>query len=243
MALTFVAKSQKSQMAAIATLPSQKCSNFALLRKSPSGKAGAETIDVTKLDRQGRENLVKKVLATNDQDNNKLLSAIKERLDRVGIKVPNVEVQFENLNVVSKVQTGSRALPTLINFSRNAIEDDSALRASKLGQIYSTFSSGSDLKKSGKITYNGELTVIETLDFAARCQGASEGFGAYMEDLARLEKERNICLSPEIGIYEGYQLKSKNELFLASGEGRGLCNINPLEAISVKCNVVLHIKR
>ncbi|KAF4371622.1 hypothetical protein F8388_003232 [Cannabis sativa] len=190
----------------IATLPSQKCSNFALLRKSPSGKACAETIDVTKLDRQGRENLVKKVLATNDQDNNKLLSAIKERLDRVGIKVPNVEVQFENLNVVSKVQTGSRALPTLINFSRNAIEyldlfenvsgkttlfnyskrhqggcearkDDSALRASKLGQIYSTFSSGSDLKKSGKITYNGELTVIETLDFAARCQGASEGFG------------------------------------------------------------------
>ncbi|KAM6597357.1 hypothetical protein CsatA_007881 [Cannabis sativa] len=69
--------------AAIARLPSQKRSNFALLRKSPSGKAGAETIDVTKLDRQGRENLVKKALATNDQDNNKLLSAIKERLDRV----------------------------------------------------------------------------------------------------------------------------------------------------------------
>ncbi|KAF4379162.1 hypothetical protein G4B88_010556 [Cannabis sativa] len=177
-----------------------------------------QTIDVTKLDRQGRENLVKKVLATNDQDNNKLLSAIKERLDRVGIKVPNVEVRFENLNVV--------------------VKDDSALRASKLGQIYSTFSSGNNLKKSGKITYNGELTVRETLDFAARCQGASEGFGAYMEDLAQLEKERNIRPSPEIGIYEGYQLKSKNELFLASGEGRGLCNINPLEAIFTKCNVV-----
>lgn len=31
---------------------------------------------------------------------------------------------------------------------------------------------------------------------------------------------------------------SDNELFLASGEGTGLCNVNPLEAIAGKCNVV-----
>uniref|UniRef100_A0A803PVF3 ABC transporter domain-containing protein n=2 Tax=Cannabis sativa TaxID=3483 RepID=A0A803PVF3_CANSA len=244
--------------AAIARLPSQKRSNFALLRKSPSGKAGAETIDVTKLDRQGRENLVKKALATNDQDNNKLLSAIKERLDRVGIKVPNVEVRFENLNVVAKVQTGSRALPTLINFSRNAVESiltclricqpkrhsltilndiSGVVKPGRMTLLLGPPGSGkstlllalagkldSNLKKSGKITYNGhelnefcvqrtsayigqtenhiaELTVRETLDFAARCQGASEGFGAYMEDLARLEKERNIRPSPEIDAF------------------------------------------
>lgn len=30
----------------------------------------------------------------------------------------------------------------------------------------------------------------------------------------------------------------KNELFLASGDGRGLTNVNPLEAIAGKCNVV-----
>ncbi|XP_062085164.1 ABC transporter G family member 31 [Humulus lupulus] len=244
--------------AAIARLPSQKRSHFALLRKSPSGKQGTETIDVTKLDREGRESLVKKALATNDQDNNKLLSAIKDRLNRVGIEVPNVEVRFENLNVVAKVQTGSRALPTLINFSRNAIESiltslricqpkrhsltilndiSGVVKPGRMTLLLGPPGSGkstlllalagkldSNLKKTGKITYNGheldefcvqrtsayigqtenhiaELTVRETLDFAARCQGASEGFAAYMEDLAQLEKERSIRPSPEIDAF------------------------------------------
>ncbi|KAE8055599.1 hypothetical protein FH972_012428 [Carpinus fangiana] len=81
-----------------------------------------------------------------------------------------------------------------------------------------------NLKQSGSITYNGhrhdgfcvqrtsayisqtdnhlaELTVRESLDFAARCQGASEGFSGYIEDLDRLEKERNIRPSPEIDAF------------------------------------------
>lgn len=80
------------------------------------------------------------------------------------------------------------------------------------------------LQKSGSITYNGhkldefcvqrtsayisqtdnhiaELTVRETLDFAARCQGASEGFAAYMKDLVKLEKEKNIRPDPEIDAF------------------------------------------
>lgn len=73
--------------AAIERLPSQKRSTTAFLRRSPSEKGGGnpcvtETIDVRKLDRTARELLVKKALATNDQDNYRLLSAIKERLDR-----------------------------------------------------------------------------------------------------------------------------------------------------------------
>ncbi|KAK4762338.1 hypothetical protein SAY86_008106 [Trapa natans] len=47
----------------------------------------------------------------------------------------------------------------------------------------------------------GELTVRETFDFAARYQGASEGFGEYIKDLTRLEKERNIHPSPEIDAF------------------------------------------
>lgn len=39
------------------------------------------------------------------------------------------------------------------------------------------------------------------MDFAARCQGASEGFAGYMKDLARLEKERNIRPCPEIDAF------------------------------------------
>lgn len=77
--------------AAIERLPSQKQSNFALLTRSPSeitsssdnhGANTTETIDVRKLDKNERELVVKKALATDDQDNFKLLSGIKERLDR-----------------------------------------------------------------------------------------------------------------------------------------------------------------
>ncbi|KAK0605209.1 hypothetical protein LWI29_024220 [Acer saccharum] len=221
--------------AALARLPSQKQGNFALLRRMPSGVAGeteeyakTETVDVRKLSRSRREQVVKKAFATNDQDNYRLLSAIKERLDRVGLEVPKVEVRFKNLKVVADVQTGSRALPTLINVTRDTLRmtlllgppgsGKSTLLLALAGKL------DSNLEKSGNVTYNGhhlhefhvqrtsayisqtdnhipELTVRETLDFAARYQGSSEGFAGYMKDLAHLEKERKIRPSPEIDAF------------------------------------------
>ncbi|KAF3454238.1 hypothetical protein FNV43_RR04685 [Rhamnella rubrinervis] len=108
--------------AAISRLPSQKRSNYALLKRTASEQGDTETIDVRKLDREIRELLVKKALATSEQDNYKLLSAIKERFDRVGLAVPSVEVRFQNLNVTANIQVGSRALPTLLNYARNVFE-------------------------------------------------------------------------------------------------------------------------
>ncbi|TYI18829.1 hypothetical protein ES332_A07G120300v1 [Gossypium tomentosum] len=78
---------------AISRLPSMKQGRFAILKRISSEiehdteggereSGTAETIDVTRLDRSRRELVVKKALATDDQDNYKLLSAIKDRLDR-----------------------------------------------------------------------------------------------------------------------------------------------------------------
>ncbi|KAF5739187.1 ABC transporter G family member 31 [Tripterygium wilfordii] len=251
--------------AALDKLPSQKRGNYAVLRRGSSekgtgedGVANAETVDVRKLTRSKREFVVKEALATNEQDNYRLLSAIKERLDRVGLEVPKVEVRFENLNIQANVQIGSRALPTLINAARDTIENiltglrlfrprrhsltilnnvNGVVKPGRMTLLLGPPGSGKsslllalagkldkNLKKSRDITYNGhnlnefcvqrtsayisqtdnhiaELTVRETLDFAARCQGASEGFGGYMDDLARLEKERNIRPSPEIDAF------------------------------------------
>ncbi|XP_059660861.1 ABC transporter G family member 31 [Cornus florida] len=248
--------------AALGRLPSQKRTNFALLRRSASesdsGEEKTETIDVRKLDRFNRELVVRNALATSEQDNFKLLSAIKERLDRVGIEVPKVEVRFEHLTITANVQVGSRALPTLVNFTRDKFERvltglkifrprrhaltildnlSGSVKPGRMTLLLGPPGSGkstlllalagkldSGLKKSGSITYNGhklddfcvqrtsayisqtdnhiaELTVRETLDFAARCQGANEGYGGYMEDLTRLEKERNIRPSPEIDAF------------------------------------------
>ncbi|KAJ0020425.1 hypothetical protein Pint_32556 [Pistacia integerrima] len=247
---------------AITRLPSQQRGNFALLKRAPSeyseGDARTETIDVRKLSRRHRELVVEKAFATNDQDNYNLLSAIKKRLDRVGLEVPKVEVRFQNLKVVANVQTGSRALPTLINVTRDVIEKfltglrifrpqryalnilndiSGVVKPGRMTLLLGPPGSGkstlllalsgkldSNLKKSGDITYNGkklnefcvqrtsayisqtdnhiaELTVRETFDFAARCQGASEGFAGYMKDLTRLEKERNIRPSSAVDAF------------------------------------------
>lgn len=83
---------EELQMAALLRLPTQKRANLALVRNQ-SSRAGnttgsrrkntkLEQIDVRKLNRIHRERVVKDALATNDQDNYKLLSAIKERLNR-----------------------------------------------------------------------------------------------------------------------------------------------------------------
>jgi len=41
---------------------------------------------------------------------------------RVGVTQPSVEVRFEDLSVNADVYVGSRALPSLINFTRNIVE-------------------------------------------------------------------------------------------------------------------------
>ncbi|KAL6643455.1 hypothetical protein ACP70R_018221 [Stipagrostis hirtigluma subsp. patula] len=80
------------------------------------------------------------------------------------------------------------------------------------------------LKKSGQVTYNGtsldefcvqrtsayisqtdnhigELTVRETIDFAAKCQGASETWRECLKELVQREKERGIRPTPEIDAF------------------------------------------
>ncbi|XP_066345250.1 ABC transporter G family member 51 isoform X1 [Miscanthus floridulus] len=80
------------------------------------------------------------------------------------------------------------------------------------------------LKKSGEVTYNGtsltefcvqrtsayisqtdnhigELTVRETLDFAAKCQGASENYQECLKELCDLEGKRGIRPNPEIDAF------------------------------------------
>ncbi|KAL5806630.1 hypothetical protein ACOSQ4_029363 [Xanthoceras sorbifolium] len=245
--------------AVLARLPSQKQGNFSLLRRTWSefagdgGDAKTETVDL----------VVKKAFATNDQDNYVLLSTIKERVDRVGLVLPKVEVRLQNLKVVANVQIGSRALPTLINAIRDTLEVfyftffhyyfflciyvlnyltilndiSGVIKSGRMTLLLGPPGSGkstlllalagkldSNLEKGGNITYNGhkldefhvqrtsayisqtdnhiaELTVRETLDFAARFQGSSEGFAGYMKGLTSLEKEKNIRPSPEIDAF------------------------------------------
>ncbi|KAI4305245.1 hypothetical protein L6164_028622 [Bauhinia variegata] len=179
-------------------------------------------------------------------------------LTRVGLEVPKIEVRYNNLTVVADVQVGSRALPTLTNYMRDAIENiltwlrickpdrhsltilnivNGVIKPRRITLLLGPPGSGKstlllalagklnhNLHKSGSITYNGhelhefcvqrtsayinqtdnhtaEMTVRETFDFAARCQGASDKYAGYVNDLAHLEKERDIHPNLEIDAY------------------------------------------
>lgn len=89
---------EELQMAALLRLPTQKRINIALMRKpstellrsnssssitgSSTKKRKMEQVDVRKLSRNHRQHLVKEALATSEQDNYKLLSAINQRFKR-----------------------------------------------------------------------------------------------------------------------------------------------------------------
>ncbi|KAJ9542752.1 hypothetical protein OSB04_029258 [Centaurea solstitialis] len=74
--------------------------------------------------RQSKEQqeLLDRVVESVDEDHEKFLQKIKERIDRVGIEIPKVEVRYENLCVQGDVYVGHRALPSLFNATFNFIE-------------------------------------------------------------------------------------------------------------------------
>lgn len=105
---------EELQWAALSRLPSQKRINYAVLRASssrprPPTEGGATAIstenlvDVRKLSRSRREQVVKKALATNDQDNFRLLAAIKERLDRFRILIINFPFLMPSLQTSQEI--------------------------------------------------------------------------------------------------------------------------------------------
>ncbi|XP_031474141.1 pleiotropic drug resistance protein 1-like [Nymphaea colorata] len=88
-----------------------------------SGVAGdLAEVDVRKLGFVERKNLLDRLVRVAEEDNEKFLLQLKDRIDRVGIDIPLIDVRFENLNVDTEVYVGSRGLPTLLNTAVNVLE-------------------------------------------------------------------------------------------------------------------------
>ncbi|KAJ1438250.1 P-loop containing nucleoside triphosphate hydrolase [Sesbania bispinosa] len=81
-----------------------------------------EEVDIKKLGLTERKILLEKLVNIADEDNEKFLLKLRERMDRVGLDIPTVEVRFEHLNVEARVYVGGRALPSLLNFYVNVLE-------------------------------------------------------------------------------------------------------------------------
>ncbi|KAF5456683.1 hypothetical protein F2P56_026134 [Juglans regia] len=217
----------------------------------------AREIDIKTLGLLERKALLDGLVEIAEKDNEKFLLKLKDRIDRVGLDIPTVEVRFEHLNVEAEIYVGSRALPTICNFLVNMLEGflnnlpihqsrkiplpilqdvSGIIKPKRMTLLLGPPSSGKttlllalagkldkDLKFSGSVTYNGygmkdfvpqrtsayvsqhdlhigEMTVRETLAFAARCQGVGPRYETLAE-LLRREKAANIKPDPDLDIY------------------------------------------
>lgn len=87
-----------------------------------NGKVNYEEVDITKLGVEEKKHLLESIIKTAEEDNENFLHKMRDRIDRVGIEIPKIEVRFENLSVEGDAYDGTRALPTLVNATLNVIE-------------------------------------------------------------------------------------------------------------------------
>ncbi|XP_024968958.1 ABC transporter G family member 35-like isoform X4 [Cynara cardunculus var. scolymus] len=214
-------------------------------------------MEVRDLDANARQHFIDNFFKVAEDDNEKFLTKFRDRVDKVGITLPTVEVRFQNLSIEADCYVGNRALPSLPNATRNSIESflgsigislskktkitilkdaSGIIKPSRMVLLLGPPSSGKttlllalagkldpSLKVEGEITYNGhkltefeprktsayisqndvhvgEMTVKETLDFAARCQGIGSRLDLLAE-LARREKQAGIFPEAELDLF------------------------------------------
>nr|XP_023885614.1 pleiotropic drug resistance protein 3-like isoform X1 [Quercus suber]POE69405.1 pleiotropic drug resistance protein 3 [Quercus suber] len=218
---------------------------------------GKHMVDVTKLGAQERHIFIEKLIKHIENDNLQLLQKLRRRIDKVGVKLPTVEVRYENLCVDAECEVvHGKPLPTLWNTLKSTISGLAKLPGSKTQQakisIIKDVSgiikpgrmtlllgppacgkttlllalSGKlshSLKVSGEISYNGylleefvpqktaayvsqhdlhipEMTVRETLDFSACCQGVGSRVDI-IKEVTQREKQEEIIPDPDVDAY------------------------------------------
>ncbi|GFS35354.1 pleiotropic drug resistance 12 [Actinidia rufa] len=102
----------------------EKLPTFARIRRGilTEEKGQTREIDVKKLGVIEKRNLLERLVRIAEEDNEKFLLKLKQRIDRVGVDLPTIEVRFEHLSVDAEAYVGSRALPTIFNFFINGVE-------------------------------------------------------------------------------------------------------------------------
>ncbi|CAN8269239.1 unnamed protein product [Cochlearia groenlandica] len=82
-------------------------------------KPNLDLVDVAKIGVDDRKKFIDSIFKVMEEDNDKFLKKLRDRIDRVGIKLPTVEAKFEKLTIEANCHIGKRALPTLPNVALN----------------------------------------------------------------------------------------------------------------------------
>ncbi|KAE8637316.1 hypothetical protein CSA_019102, partial [Cucumis sativus] len=93
---------------------------------------GRRVVDVTKLGDVERHLFIQRLIKHIENDNLKLLTKIKERIHKVGVKFPTVEVKYKNVHIEAEYEiVRGKALPTLWNSFQSNLFDIMKLCGSK----------------------------------------------------------------------------------------------------------------
>ncbi|CAL9097409.1 unnamed protein product [Musa acuminata var. zebrina] len=216
-----------------------------------------QEVNIERLGFREKKALIERLVRVADEDNERFLLKLRDRVDRVGIDLPTIEVRYEHLSIEAETYVGNRGLPTIFNSTLNMLEAfgnylrvlpsrkrplsilhdvSGIIKPRRMALLLGPPGSGkttlllalagklsSDLKVTGKVTYNGhdmsefvpqrtaayisqydlhigEMTVRETLAFSARCQGVGTRY-EMLTELARREKAANIKPDPDIDVF------------------------------------------
>ncbi|KAL5226571.1 hypothetical protein ABZP36_014836 [Zizania latifolia] len=85
--------------------------------------AGKGLVDILGLGPRDRRALVERLVRVADEDNERFLLKLKDRVERVGIDMPTIEVRFEHLEAEAEVRVGNSGLPTVLNSIINTLEE------------------------------------------------------------------------------------------------------------------------
>ncbi|CAK8543698.1 unnamed protein product [Lathyrus sativus] len=152
--------------AAIQRLPTVARLRTGLLKTS-EGKANE--IDIHHLKQEEKKFLLERLVRVADIDNEKFLLKLRDRVHRVGINFPTIEVRFEHLKIGAEGQVGKRALPTLINYTLDLIEAPFNYILRKRRQHVDILQNVSGIIKPGRMTLllgppsSGKTTLLLAL--------------------------------------------------------------------------------
>ncbi|KAG0452283.1 hypothetical protein HPP92_026062 [Vanilla planifolia] len=172
----YVEDNLKLQWATIESLPSTRRMRSSLFGYNNGQKNNQRrVVDVSKLNYKERQMFIDSLIRNIEHDNLQLLENIKERIKRVDVKLPTMEVRYKGLTVEAqcKVRSGTK-MPNLWNSINGFLKDDTFIRTSRL--------------------WKNNIII-------SPCRTSKQASKDIMLEVGRREKQAKIIPNPDIDTY------------------------------------------